>query len=621
LRLFGAARCLAAARGMASRAKAGAHQDKQRLRAVARLLSSRLKSSEDGAMRQRLPCPVLQESMMLPVLAPRATEVNESVHRGRDDLLSAGLGLAGLRRMVPLPFQDPAMPTAAEQRRRAIWSNWRGIADIAREDLRRPLRDVPGREFHALLRLPDGGGQHRVMLQLPDDFDPRARCLLVTASSGSRGIYGAISVAGAWGLPRGCAVVYTDKGCGCDWFDMQTGSGFALDGTLTDDPARQVFKVATGAGPTMAIRHAQSGINPEADWGRHVLQAAEFALEMLSVELPAQGRFDFGNTRVVGVGISNGAAAVLRAAEAGLARFSGVVAASPNIHSPTGGRALYDYGTEAALWMTAAHAAPELAEAALPTPLVSAAQIALQREAACLALQRHGMVDASDPDVIAAAAYRYLRSTGWTDAALHAGVLSSALDMWRALGVTYSWSYGGFGATHPHGYRFGMLDADGRARPAEAVERALWWSEGSGIMPSVGAGVIEPAHDGPDPWSGMLRLRGLLDGDDAVALQVQDGIARTRAELPVAGLPMLLMHGIDDGLIPEAFSSAPYVQACRHAGRPLTYWRLPDVQHFDGFLALPSLGSRYRPLLPALHRGLDAMWAHLSEGMPIPQAP
>ena len=51
-------------------------------------------------------------------------------HRGDDDLLTAGLGLDGLRTMVAPAFADPAHPTPAELRRRAIWANWRGIAWI-----------------------------------------------------------------------------------------------------------------------------------------------------------------------------------------------------------------------------------------------------------------------------------------------------------------------------------------------------------------------------------------------------------------------------------------------------------------------------------------------------------
>ena len=67
--------------------------------------------------------------------APRATDMTDimrvSEHRHGDDLLSAGLGLEGLRAMVPPAFADAAHPTAAELRRRAIWNSWRGIADLS----------------------------------------------------------------------------------------------------------------------------------------------------------------------------------------------------------------------------------------------------------------------------------------------------------------------------------------------------------------------------------------------------------------------------------------------------------------------------------------------------------
>src|SRR5262249_55091802 len=138
-------------------------------------------------------------------------------------------------RASPAPFADAENPTAAELRRRAIHVSWSGIADLgplgAFGDLYGSAAHVEGREFHAFAIVPGTGASHRVMLQVPDAFDAKARCLVVTASSGSRGIYGAIALAGAWGLPRGCAVAYTDKGAGSGWFDTASGTGCALDGT------------------------------------------------------------------------------------------------------------------------------------------------------------------------------------------------------------------------------------------------------------------------------------------------------------------------------------------------------------------------------------------------------
>lgn len=71
----------------------------------------------------------------------RAQRISE--HRDGDDLLSAGLGLDGLRAMTAPAFANADAPTPAELRRRALWSNWRGIADLA-----------PGGGFGTLARLP-----------------------------------------------------------------------------------------------------------------------------------------------------------------------------------------------------------------------------------------------------------------------------------------------------------------------------------------------------------------------------------------------------------------------------------------------------------------------------------
>ncbi len=295
-------------------------------------------------------------------------EVRETAHRGNDDLISAGLGLAGLRG-APAAFADPAAPTPAELRRRAIQMAWKGIADLGPlgrfGELYGSVAAVRGREYQAFARLPGARSPHRVLLQVPDDFDAHARCVIVCASSGSRGIYGAISLTGAWGLPRGCAVAYTDKGAGQGYFDCADGTGVALDGTRARvGEAELEFapeNASTDAG--VATKHANSGDNPEAHWGEHVLQAAQFALAMLDRALPQHAPFTRENTRILVVGLSNGGAAVLQAAgldAQGL--IDGVVAIEPNINAAASAgaqaRSLYDYGSEAALLMPCALLAP-----------------------------------------------------------------------------------------------------------------------------------------------------------------------------------------------------------------------------------------------------------------------
>ena len=544
-------------------------------------------------------------------------------YRGSDDLLTGGLGAAGLRSPVPPAFADPAHPTAAELRRRAIWSNWRGIADLAPGggygELYGTLQPVPGREYRSLAKLPGAAQPHRLLVQLPDAFDAGQRCIVVTASSGSRGVYGAIALAGAWGLPRGCVVAYTDKGTGTGYVDTATGQGTALSGLPAGTDEMPEFSVPqhVGDGPApIAVKHAHSRDNPEAGWGRHVKQAAEFALSVLEDARPQDGPFTFANTRVIAVGVSNGGGAVLRAAELDGDWLDGVVAVSPQVY-PEGGRPLYDYVTEAAIWMPCALDSAAFDNVALARPGGARAPSGATR---CASLKQAGLLAADSAPAQAEQARAHLHAAGWTDAAIAAGALSTTFDLWRAVAVTYASSYARTGPDDmPCGYLFRATDGKGQPRAPTDVERAAWWSDASGIPPGAGVGIVDSQASGSDPLLPGLRcLRALQDTNNALARRLQASIAATRAKPPRAGLPVLVVHGIDDGLVPEAFSSAPYVRMATAAGGDVRYWRVDNAQHFDAFLGVPVLGARYLPMLPYAYRGLDAMWAHIVSGRPLP---
>jgi hydroxybutyrate-dimer hydrolase len=545
-----------------------------------------------------------------------------SEHRTGDDLLTAGLGLDGLRAMSPPAFANADAPTAPELRRRAIWSNWRGIADLAPGggygDLYGSVANVPGREFSAYAKVPGATHPHRVLLQVPDAFDMRRRCVVVTASSGSRGIYGAIAVAGAWGLPKGCAVAYTDKGAGTDYFDLDARIGARADGTTGNaaDGDLAFAPETPGDASGVAFKHAHSQDNPEADWGQHVRQAAEFALASLDEAFPGAAPFTFDNTRVIAVGISNGGGAVLRAAEIEGDWLDAVVAAEPNVYvEGDGARALYDYTTEAALLMPCAL----LQLQGLPQPPLSAQLQALGTQR-CASLKAAGMIAGEDASAQAKSAYEHLRDGGWSDEALRAGALSTGFDLWRAVAATYASAYGRYPAgAHPCGLGFGARDTDGVVRAATAAERGAWWSDASGIAPGAGVDIIA-AHDArPDAaFAGLQCLRTLSNGQGTDAERVRKGIAETRAAPPRQGLPVIVIHGADDGLVPMAFSSAPYVAHAKAAGRDVRYWQVRHAQHFDAFLGLPDYGARYVPLLPYVYTVLDRVVAHLDGGAALP---
>lgn len=538
----------------------------------------------------------------------------DTVHRDGDDLLTAGLGLAGLRSLAPPAFADPAAPTPAELRRRALWSNWRGIADLAPgggyDELYGSTANVPGREFSALATVPGAHQPHRVLVQVPDAFDRKRRCLLVAPSSGSRGVYGAIAVAGAWGLPKGCAVAYTDKGTGTDYFDLDAGIGVRADGTTgTAVEGGLAFAPDTPDGAHgVAFKHAHSKDNPEADWGRHVRQAAEFGLHALDRAFPDEAPFTFANTRVVAVGISNGGGAVLRAAELEGDWLDAVVAGEPSVYADAdGARALYDYTTEAALLMPCAL----LTMDGLPQPPLQAQAKPLWTHQ-CASLRAAGLIEGDDTDAQARDAHARLRAAGWSDEALRSGALSVGFDLWRAVAVTYASAYGRYGVgEHPCGYAFALQNPDGTPRTATAAERAAWWSDASGIPPGAGVGIIDEVAK-VDPGLTRLRcLRALWSGASIDAERVRRGIAETRAGLPRAGLPVTVIHGTDDGLIPMAFTSAPYVARAKAAGRDVRFWQVRHAQHFDAFLGLPDYGARYLPLLPYVYAALDRTMAAL----------
>lgn len=556
-------------------------------------------------------CMTSRTTMPEPEIGQAFAAQRVSTHRDGDDLLTGGLGRDALLNPLAPAVADATRPTAAELRRRALHANWRGIADLYGSVKQIP--SVPGREYHAYARLPGASQPHRLLTQIPDAFDAGKRCLIVTASSGSRGVYGAIGSVSHYGLPRGCAVVHTDKGTGTGFFDIASGEGAQADGTRAVRGADLEFDPGTlaQAGETrVAIKHAHSGDNPEADWGLHVLQAARFGLQSLSEAFPQQAPFTAANTRIIAFGLSNGGGAVLRAGELdtdGL--LDGVVAAAPNV-SVGDTRHLFELSIEAALYQPCALLA--LPNAPIFLPDAAHRAVATAR---CASLRAAGWIEGDAVDVQAASALARLRAGGWRDETLHLAGLQTGFDLWRAVAALYAQSYARATPDAPVcGYRFAQRDAMAPPRAATASERALWWSDASGIAPTAGVGLVDGlASAVPDAsWAGLTCLHDLLDGEDAVARQVRASIAATRASARIR-VPTVIVHGDHDSIIPLEFSSRPYLAAARANGARIALWEVANAQHFDAFVALPKLVGM-PPLLPQAYAAMDALIAHLDGG-------
>ena len=239
----------------------------------------------------------------------------------------------------------------------------------------------------------------------------------------------------------------------------------------------------------------------------------------------------------------------------------------------------------------------------------------------CTSLQSAGLLPAGSAADAAVAAHAHLRAGGWSDDAIAAGALSTAFDLWRAVAATYASSYTRSGATDmPCGYSFHAVDAKGAPRAPTDAERAAWWSDASGIPPGAGVMLLNANATGADPaFAGLQCLRALWGDASATGHDgLHAGVEATRAALPRKGLPVLVIHGADDGLVPADFSGGAYARWAKSEGRDVRYWRVANAQHFDAFLGVPVMGARYLPMLAYAYAGLDRMWAHLESGAAMP---
>ena len=591
-----------------------------------------------------------------------------------NDLLTAGLGKTGLAGAAPA-YANTEQPTPLELRRNAIYANYRAVLDIAANSgygtLYGPNVDasgnagtgeglVAGSEYIAYAD--DGTGKKNVtlMVQVPASFDPDRACIVTGTSSGSRGIYGAIGSSGEWGLKKGCAVAYADKGSGTglyvfedDSVNLQNGvragrvaaGKSALFAPDLSDADRLAWAAAYPN--RIAFKHAHSQQNPEKDWGKVTLQAVEMAYYVLNERygvLARDGsarivRLTPKNTITIASSISNGAGSALLAAEQdtqGL--ISGVAASEPQVQPAastaysvrqggvvmnTPGRALFDYATYAALYQ------PCIASVA-------------GNAGRCTALVAKGLLNGADLAAQQADAKQRLRAYGWLPdsdplQAAHAG--TNIL-----VAVTYAYAYGKFSVTDKVcGFTFAQTDGSGNPIPLTTAQKAASFAAQNGILGSVvyensvggakgyTAGVSPSTSLADQSLDGFLCLRSLATGRDAVSganlegalagqsVRVRAGMAEVAASGKLNGKPAIIVHGRSDTLIPVNHASRAYLglnAAVEGSNSRLRYIEVTHANHFDSFSsALPTL---IVPLHVYLNRALDAMYAHLSAKQALP---
>ena len=604
-----------------------------------------------------------------------------------DDLLTAGLGKTGLAGAAFVPAV-PASPTTAELRKVAIWNNYRALVDIQAKGgygtLYGPNVDANGAvtasegkiagEEH-IAYADDGSGHQNVtlMVQIPSTFTVANACIVTATSSGSRGVYGAIATAGEWGLKKGCAVAYADKGTGNGGHDLTPDMVYVMQGTRTAagtaGSASQFTANITGselvafntAFPNRwAFKHAHSQQNPEKDWGRDTLRAVEFAFYVLNQKYGVDNGGSISkvlfkeNTIVIASSVSNGGGAAIAAAEQdndGL--IDGVAVGEPhvNLNAPAGitirrgttnvasvARPLFDYFSFASLYQPCAALAPAAAGSAgilgVTTPnLANAAN-------RCSALAAQGLVNGATTEERATDALNRLLAAGWEAESIPFQASHYSLAV-LAVTVTYANTYSKASvASNTCGYSFGGAPTAGVPALLSANAGAQLFGTGNGVPPTSGIAILNnnavggaasdagsiSASTGVADFNiaGAVCLRNLFTSTtDAVASTVRASIDETKRNGNLRGKPAVIVHGRSDTLVPVNHTSRPYYALNKTAdsGSRLAYYEVTNAQHFDAFIdnaAAPGYDTRVVPLHVYFNRAMDIVYNNLKSGTAIP---
>ena len=603
-----------------------------------------------------------------------------------DDLLTGGLGKSGLQAATAPAIANATAPTAAELRRLAIYNNYRALVDIATAGgygtLYGPNVDVNGGNTlgegkiagsEYLAYADDGTGLKNVtmMVQVPDSFDQAHPCIVTAASSGSRGVYGAIGTAGEWGLKHRCAVAYTDKGTGIGLDDLQSdtvnlqngvragakAAGTASNFTAQLTDAERTAYLANDPN-RIAIKQAHSQQNPEKDWGTDTLNAIRFAFYVLNEQLAprnpdgtARIAYKPDNTIVIASSVSNGGGASLAAAEQdteGL--IDGVAVGEPQIQlvangnltvrrgtqSLTGtGRTLYDYFSLANLYEPCA----ALSARAVGSPGAAFVPAALATNR-CSALKSKGLLTTGTTAEQAEESMDILLAAGWQPESTVLMASHYALAV-PAVITAYGNAYGRFSVKdNLCGFSYAPTGADNKPTTFAAAALAQYFGTGNGVPPSAPVNIVnENAVGGPtrDPASvtastgqldfnvdGAICLRNLWTGSDANAQRVHAGVTEVLHNANLHGKPAIIVHGRNDTLVPTAFTSRPYFglnKITEGSSSQLSYIEVTNAQHFDAFIdnaLLPGYDSRLVPLHYYFLQAMDRMYAHLTAGAPLP---
>ncbi|MCA9779237.1 MAG: hypothetical protein KC800_21055 [Candidatus Eremiobacteraeota bacterium] len=584
--------------------------------------------------------------------------VHASYHQAPlDDLTSAGLLLEGLANPTPPVFRDPAQPTPSELRRRAIYENYRALADTSKDggfgQYYGSVEPVSGLEVRGVL-----SDSATAIVQVPESFRPEQAKLLLVPASSSRGVYGGVLL-GEWGLKRGYAVVLCDKGCGTGFHDLSENLAVRFDGTMAeakDGADGFIFTVPDSAEAVKAFndrhphryatKHAHSTLNVEAKWGDYVRESLEFAHQVLNRLWPDDYQRD--SCRVIATGLSNGGGAALRAAEAdGSGGIDGVVVGEPNVTPIYNPAFTIRQGTAEPL---VEHSKPLLEYAALQNLFQLVASLAIKGETLPYSkevslrrlqgLQIRGLWKGLSSERAADLALRELYGAGILKEQNFLCTGHAAIGVYEGMSVALANCLGRYRVTdHLFGFSYAAIDEEMKTPSVLGPQQQTrLYALSNGLVPTAGIHVINDLSVGGPVQSihsvsagtsladanldGAVKLYVAAHGRNPITdeepeewlrqvhQRVSEGSRQCLATGNLQGRPAIIVNGRCDSIISPNHASRSYLGANLTVEKEksrLSYIELEHAQHLDALNALPGFRERYVPLLPYVFQALTRM--------------
>lgn len=613
--------------------------------------------------KRRLTRHLLAIFLSLPTIACNANNTAERPHylgdtvikkyyNGKtDDLLTAGWTNSELAlRKLPDHTQQP---DSSWLRKVAYYNNTIALIDTTKaggyERIYGPeinQKAISGFEYLSYSIDESGHIEASLMLQIPDNMNTKKPCIIVAASSGSRGIYGAVGTVGTWALTHDCAIAYTDKGTGTGFYLFDTKKGYDVQGNHVQAATNKPLTYSQQITPenntfiqnhpeAIATKQSYSVKNIEKDFGRFVVQAGEFALYQLNQHFnslknkPAR-TFTKKNTIVIAASISNGGVSSLKAGELDNNNlFDGIVASEPNIYPEKnnhlsiilGGKQIqnhslpgYDYFIAINLYSSCAL----LTEQASNQPFSSSSKTQTKYlENWCYSLKKDGFISGKSTAELALNSLKRLSELGIQENSQTLAPLMQAINLWPSLAATYTNQLGRFTIEdNVCGVYYSAVDKTGQPSFLTKKQREFLFASSNGIPPTAGIKLLSTDNN----YSAYQTAKCFYDLSKTDRLR--NGVKELISTGNLNNIPTIILHGRNDNLVAPSHTSRAYYanlkKLTNKSEANVRYYEITNAQHFDAFAALPQYADKYVPLHFYFEQGIDLMMAHLTKGTVLP---